>query len=685
MQKVKRLLAYVLTFAMVITLLPGNAVKVQASEVSSDTEVTSETPDSEAVTSEEASSETTMAEETGSEVKDSAVSEEVSSESIGSEETATEAVASEAATEETSEKAEEVKAKDAAPADVTADKEETVVDNKDAATTDASILTFEAPTETDEFKVGEDGVSATREIEYDAAEYSRNINFPGYTIDKNLLKQRLGLDKNVEDDDISIYNEAGSLACYLDGEKVSNSKADTQRIYVSRDNAAKTVRYEWTVTATKIAVEDADGDETYYKAPADMKLTYTITFEYTGVTKEKIDAKKADLSDYYTIGKNVSEDAEVVIGNTDYYTSSKSVDVMSNTINEDGKDDDKIVVGDVFKKPYNNDSTYNTRYTIHYVDGTEDEEKQVAEFGNFYNHAWNGYDSDNNAIYKDNYYTLTLSGNKAFGTRNKQVDYYEWNIDLCYGRQVLTTITKKVYVKINPFDTIDEDAIVPVEARQNGTVTVGTPNLTVSSYWASTYKRLEYQWYERMSEDGSKDELIAGETAFTLTTKLKDGVKAYVCKVAVKTNAAQFPDGYLSKLVTDEVVYPVAGYASGYRLTAQADVDEDWIKTIPVGLQDEAVMSVDAVVDDGFNLKYQWKHVVNELDENGDKVYKEDSSYKYAAKENVLPEKTNTYTKKVTSQSDYDYYQPGIYNYTTLQLFHKKIIVQDFLMYNGFA
>lgn len=50
MNKVKRLLAYVLTFAMVVTLLPGNSIKVQASEVDSDTEVTSETETSEAIT-----------------------------------------------------------------------------------------------------------------------------------------------------------------------------------------------------------------------------------------------------------------------------------------------------------------------------------------------------------------------------------------------------------------------------------------------------------------------------------------------------------------------------------------------------------------------------------------------------------------------------------------------------------
>ncbi len=355
------------------------------------------------------------------------------------------------------------------------------------------------------------------------------------------------------------------------------------------DNPTYTYQwYEMDKEGNKTIIEDAteyvyfgvyNNSKTYWAYGCTMTLD---TIEIDGVEYEVEDIKNP--TDYsgaidclYVREYNgtIIEKEELL----EYFSGMENIDVENYEFTNIDDEVEELSVSELDALDYN--SYFNYTWTTHYTDGTSvsDEKVEHADY----------------IASKDGY----LIQNE------KQVDSYSCEVDLCYGYQVIDTITKEFDLKYIPFQLEADVESSEVTVRQNGKTTLSQEVYINDSI---AVESLEYQWYV-IGKEG-KETKLEDETMDELHIKVSDSSVRY--KVVV---SAKLENDY--KFLTCDTQEHTFYFktSAGYLVTDKSP------STVSVALGDTVTLYIKDQVDDGYTLEYKWEKVYE--DENGDVQKKE--------------------------------------------------------------
>lgn len=341
------------------------------------------------------------------------------------------------------------------------------------------------------------------------------------------------------------------------------SYAEADDLVVTNEKKERT--FVCDLTVDKITIDGTDyalPEDSELLADGERSLEYKFTLKYTGdvIAKSQVDEYFDGLDD-----------------------------VKDKTITAHHKDDcynyveDLLSVSEIRRQDYNA-SYFNYKWTVYYKDGTKE---VVSEK-------------------KHSSYIASEYGSQINGS-GKQVDHYACEIDLCYGYQVIDTITKNFHYRYAPFD-FHGDAEVTQTIRNNATVEMDV-DAWIADTEAVVPDSLSYQWY-RMDAEGNETKL-AKETASTYTVRVPDPSVVY--KVEVKAQKQKdFQGPEFEPVLTRTFRFTSS---EGYLLK---DISYSWYS---INIGDTQKLYVEPRVDDSYTLDYEWEKVCYERDDEGNVVY----------------------------------------------------------------
>lgn len=356
--------------------------------------------------------------------------------------------------------------------------------------------------------------------------------------------------------------------------------------------------------------------------PANYNLSIERVYEATYQGKV---VNKSEIKDYFTGVDDV-----------------KDVTIRAHRKNDCYNYNDYIMNVSELRSRNSNAAFFNYTWTAHFKDGKTkalNENTQVLDEKKHQSSLSSAYRTDGGQF-------LTVEG------KQKQVDYYECSVDLCYGYQVIDTISKKYTFRYEPFyingSEEDEETI---NIRSNGTARMEV-RARIADTEAIVPDSLSYQWYE-IDKDGNAKKL-SGETASSYTVRVKDSSVSYRVDVtAQKKEDFEGPE-------FDEVLSHTFKFtASDGYLLKDISSRNHWLN-----MGDTKKLYVKPQVDGDYTLSYQWEKLSYEKDEDGYYVYDDDYNRK------IIREDLGTSNEcevKPTKEADFeyitDYDDDGIENY----------------------
>lgn len=382
---------------------------------------------------------------------------------------------------------------------------------------------------------------------------------------------------------------------------------------VNNGTGDKTFVCELTVTSLE------DSDWNYYDTEElAQEYNWTIerkfTLKYAGKT-----ASKSDLDTYFSGADKIKDETFVEHNSSDVTSFSRLMEV------------DELGIKDYSA------GRYNYTWVTYFTDGTKKEEKKSENNSYLYDLEKTGYMYD------------TFYDEKTDEEEEKQVDYYECKIELCYGYQVIDTVSKKFYFRYSPIDFEDSQGMdVLTTIRGNGTAYM---DATAEIYDTGAVEpdSVTYQWY-RIGADG-KEVRLDGEITPTYTVRVPDAGVSYKVVVSVEKE-----EGYTGPEFSDLVRTYRFQSSGGYLLKDRSE------SSYEINIGDTQELYVKARVDDAYDLKYKWERIsyVDEEKEDGQiekKVVKEKvgAESKYEVKPKKLSDFENVSGCKETDWNDCNY------------------------------
>lgn len=383
------------------------------------------------------------------------------------------------------------------------------------------------------------------------------------------------------DFDYQWYEETDGKRNILEGETSRELSSD-----VEITNTAKVRNFVCVATLASVTIDDE-----FYNVTRSIAEDYKISFEqkyemtYTGIWVEK-----ENISNYFdglddvkdvTVRAHKKEDCYEYVGMNGYDLNVKEL------------------------RAWGTNSYFNYSWTAHLKEG-----KTKALDGNTKNLGAENHVKSVPVVSGQGQFLEDENGEL------RQVDYYECSVDLCYGYQVIDTISKKYTFRYEPFyingEGTDEETI---DIRTNGTAQMKV-NARIGDTEAIVPGSLSYQWYE-VDKDGNAKEL-PGETASSYTIRVKDPSVSYRVNVT-----AQEQEGFEGP-VYDKVLSRTFKFigSDGYLLK---DISNSYLS---MNIGDTEKLYVKPQVDEGYTLSYQWEKLSyakdeegNYLDEEGNPTY----------------------------------------------------------------
>lgn len=424
-------------------------------------------------------------------------------------------------------------------------------------------------------------------------------------LDEDAAREALGLEDfvSLSVDEISYqwYEvDAAGKRTKLDGEDSRRLSFYYSDNGVKANNGTGDKTFVCEITVTSVW----DSDWNYYDTDEfaegyNWSVERSFTLKYAG---DKV--SKADIDKYFT-GADQVEDETFFEHYSDKVTSfSHWMDV------------DELGIKDYSA------GRFNYAWVTHYIDGTKKEGEKSE------------YNSSIYEIEKRGYMYESVYNEETDEYEQKQVDYYECQVELCYGYQVLDTVSKKFYFRYSPIDFEDSEGTdVVTSIRNNGTAYM---DATVEIYDTDAVKpaSLSYQWYQ-IDTDG-KEVPLNGEITPTYTVRVPNVGVSYKVVVSIDPK-----EGYEGPKYSDlERTYRFQS-SGGYLLKDRSS------SYYSMNIGDTKELYVKAQIDDGYDLKYKWQKISykEEEQENG-------QTQKKVVKETVGTE--NTYEVKPSKVSDFE-------------------------------
>ncbi len=369
--------------------------------------------------------------------------------------------------------------------------------------------------------------------------------------------------------------------------------ADADDIVVTNEKKERT--FVCDLTVDRITIDGTDytlPQDSELLADGERSLEYKFTLKYTGDV-----ITKSQVSEYF-------DGLE---------------DVKDKTITAHYKDDcydyveDPLRVSEISRQDYSA-SYFNYQWTVYYKDGTKEvvSEKTHASY-------------------------IASEFGSQFNGSGKQVDRYACEIELCYGFQVIDTVTKNFFYRYAPFD-FRGDAEVTQRIRNNATVEMDV-DAWIADTEAIVPDSLSYQWY-RVDAEGNETKL-AKETASTYTVRVSD--PSIIYKVEVKAQKQKDFEGPEFEPVLTRTFRFTS--SDGYLLK---DIS---YSRYSINIGDTQKLYVEPRVDDDYTLDYEWEKVCYQRDNEGNIVYDE------SGKRKVVSEQVSTTKEcevKPTDVSDFE-------------------------------
>lgn len=481
------------------------------------------------------------------------------------------------------------------------------------AAEETGLVKWQPVGDDDSVTVSEDQTVKATERIYDSFYYSGTLyalesswSNDEYEVNEERVKEVLGVTgtvANVTPSDFSYqwYEvKSDGKQIKLEGKTARNlyisdpSYADEGGVYATNAEKEKTFVCVLTLESVRIGGSEYTlTDDEELAASGELSIEREFTLKYTGKV-----AEKSQISDYFSGVQNLKDETIAAHYKEDCY----------NYVN------DSLRVSEISGKEYSS-SRFNYRWTVHYMDGTE---KLISERTN-------------------RTYIASESGSQ-FDENGKQVDYYECEIDLCYGYQIIDTVSKKIFYRYEPF-YFNGDAEVTQSIRKNATV-----EMDVKAYIADTEAvvpgTLAYQWYEIDAKGNEKK--LKNETTSSYTVRVPDPSVAYKIEVTAEKQK-DFDGPEFDEVLTRTFRFTAS---DGYLLKDISD------SSYSMNIGDTQKLYVEPKVDDGYKLEYQWEKVAYEKDEDGNYVYEEDGYTRKIASSVVG--KSNMYEVKPKDISDFE-------------------------------
>ena len=385
------------------------------------------------------------------------------------------------------------------------------------------------------------------------------------------------------------------LAGYTEsGLQLANpSYAEADDIVVTNEKKVRT--FVCDLTVDKITIDGTDytlPEDSELLADGERSLEYKFTLKYSGdvIAKTQVDKYFDGLDD-----------------------------VKDKTITAHHKDDcynyveDPLSVSEIGRQDYSA-SYFNYKWSVYYKDGTKE---VVSE--------------------KEHTSYIATEYGSQFNGSGKQVDHYACEIELCYGFQVIDTVTKNFFYRYAPFD-IRGDAEVTKLIRNNATVEMDV-DAWIADTEAIVPDSLSYQWY-RIDAKGNETKL-AKETASAYTVRVSDPSVIYKVEVTAQKQK-DFEGPAFESVLTRTFRFTSS---DGYLLK---DIS---YSRYGINIGDTQKLYVEPRVDDGYTLDYEWDKVCYERDDEGNIVYDE------SGKRKVVSEQVSTSKEceaKPTDVSDFE-------------------------------
>lgn len=343
-------------------------------------------------------------------------------------------------------------------------------------------------------------------------------------------------------------------------------------------NAKKETTFVCVLTLNSVRINGADyevSDVEGLASSSDISMEHQFKLQYTGGVIEK-----SEVDQYFDGVEDVKDEIVKAHTETECYESARTLRVSELSRND-------------------SDSYFNYRWTVHYADGSEDALIDEGEH--------NGQ--------------VPFQSGMSFYHDGKQVSSYECEVDLCYGYQVIDTVSKKFVYRYAPFDFHGSDEVTqPV--RNNATAEMEV-DAWIEDTNAVVPGTLSYQWY-RIDADGEETKLTK-ETASSYIVRIPDPSVKY--KVEVRAQKQEGFDGpEFSDVLTRTFHFePVAGYLL-------KDISPS---SISMNIGDTEKLYVTPKVDKDYKLEYEWEKVSYEKDEDGNDVYDEETGQRKIVSEVV--------------------------------------------------
>lgn len=379
--------------------------------------------------------------------------------------------------------------------------------------------------------------------------------------------------------DYQWYEETAGKRVALEDETSSSLSSTTVRTV---NNGVKERTFVCKATLNSVRI----GGTSYY-TNLDMENpdAYGISFErkYTLAYTGKI-VNKSEIGEYFTGMDNM-----------------ENVTIRAHRKNDCYRYDDYLMnVSELGRKDSN--AYFNYTWTAHLKGGkakAKDENTVVLDSAEHRSSLSSAYRMDGCQF-------LTVDGEE------KQVDYYECSVDLCYGYQVIDTVSKKYNFRYEPFyingDGTDKETI---RIRNNGTAQMEV-KARIADTEAIVPDSLSYQWY-RIDAEG-KETKLDGETTSSLTLRVPDPAVSYRVDVTAEEKG-DFEGPEFDKVLSRTFSFTES---DGYLLK---DISNDY-ESVSIGAQKKLYLK--AQVDDGFTLSYKWEKLSYAMDAKGNYLNEDD-------------------------------------------------------------
>lgn len=431
-----------------------------------------------------------------------------------------------------------------------------------------------------------DATVRTTKIEYKTLSYGSYTTLPlgssQYERNDGKVREAFGVSTGTVSSATFVYQwyeETAGKRVELEDETNSSLSSATVGTV---NNAAKERTFVCKATLNSVLI----GGSTYYtNQDMDNPDAYGISFErkyvleYTGKV-----VQKSEIGDYFTGVDSV-----------------KNVTIRAHHKNDCYRYDDYLMnVSEIGRNDSN--AYFNYTWTAHLRGGktkAQDENTVVLDSAEHRS-------SLSSAQRMDGCQFLNVDGEE------KQVDYYECSVDLCYGYQVVDTVSKKYYFRYEPFyinggGTSEET----IEIRKNGTAQMEV-KARLADTEAVVPDSLTYQWY-RLDADGNETKLN-GETASSYTVRVPDLSVSYRVDVTAEGKEG-FEGPEYDKVLSRTFRFTAS---DGYLLK---DISSSYAS---VSIGEAKKLYVRPQVDNEYTLSYQWDRLTYAKDEKGNYLNEED-------------------------------------------------------------